>query len=309
MISIVVPVYETAESLDRLLRELDALDARMPMPMELVFVVDGSTDASYDILHARLQTAPYAWQLLTLSRNFGSWSAITAGLHAGRGDYFAILAADLQEPPDLMIQFAEALSSKRADIAIGRRERRTDPWLSQLSSNAFWSFYRRFVVKDIPPGGADVFAVTREVRDVLINFRESNTSLVALLFWVGFRREFVPYVRAPRLEGKSAWTFPKKLRLAINSILNFSDLPLQLLLFIGGAGMTIAAAYGTFVLCAKLLGIIEVPGYAALIVAITFFGGLTCAGLGIVGNYLWLVLQNVRGRPSFIVASSEKRDR
>ncbi|MBV9647698.1 MAG: glycosyltransferase family 2 protein [Candidatus Eremiobacteraeota bacterium] len=306
--SIVIPVYETEESLDRLLRELAALSPRMPVTMEAVFVVDGSTDRSLEILRTRLPQAPYPWQLLSLSRNFGSWAAATAGLQQGRGDYFATLAADLQEPPDLMIRFAETLASGRADIVIAHRQSRSDPWLTRISSNIFWAAYRRLVVKDIPPGGADVFAVTREVRDVLINFRESSTSLLALLFWIGFRRSFVSYVRAPRLEGKSAWTLPKKLRLAANSVLNFSDLPLQLLLFMGGLGMGTAVVYGTIVLLAKLLGRVDVPGYAALIVAITFFGGLTSMGLGIIGQYLWLVLQNVRHRPNYIIAENKASD-
>ncbi|MBV8491177.1 MAG: glycosyltransferase family 2 protein [Candidatus Eremiobacteraeota bacterium] len=302
MISVVIPVYKEAEGIDRLLTELRALNERMPMPMELVFVVDGSPDDSLAMLRARLPAEPYRWQIVSLSRNFGSWSAIAAGLQHGRGDYFAVLAADLQEPPELMIRFAETLASGRADIAIGQRERRADPWITTLLSNTFWGLYRRFVVKDVPRGGADVFACTREVRDVLINFKESSTSLVALLFWVGFRREFVPYVRAAREKGVSAWTMPKKLRLAANSILNFSDLPLQLLMLLGGFGMFTAVVYGSVVLIARIAGVINLPGYSAIIVAITFFGGLTCLGLGIVGQYLWLVLQNVRRRPNYIVA-------
>lgn len=308
MISVVVPVYQEEKGIDRLLEELSALNERLPMPMEVVFVVDGGTDRSLELLRSSAPGAPFRWQLLSLSRNFGAWSAISAGLQYGRGDYFAMVAADLQEPPDLVVRFAEVLMSGRADIAIGRRESRSDPWLSRLFSRGFWSVYRRFVVKDIPPGGADVFAVTKPVRDILIGFRESSTSLVALLFWVGFRREFVPYSRAPRRKGKSGWTFPKKLRLAINSVLNFSDLPLQLLLFSGILGMVAAVSFGAVVFVLRLLGMIGLPGYSALIVAITFFGGLTSMGLGIVGQYLWLVLQNVRGRPNFIVATAETSD-
>jgi polyisoprenyl-phosphate glycosyltransferase len=305
MISVIVPVYQEEKNIDRLLHELTRLNDRVAMPMETVFVVDGGTDRSLDVLRAQAPSFPFRWQIVSLSRNFGAWSAISAGLQYGRGDYFAVMAADLQEPPDLVVRFAEVLSSGRADIAIGRRERRSDPWLSRVFSKVFWSTYRRFVLRDIPPGGADVFAVTKPVRNILVNFRESSTSLVALLFWVGFRREFVPYSRAPRLKGKSAWTFAKKMRLAINSILNFSDLPLQVLLLIGALGMIAAVSFGSVVFVLRLLGRIDLPGYSALIVAIMFFGGLTSVGLGIVGQYLWLVLQNVRGRPNFIVATAE----
>jgi glycosyltransferase involved in cell wall biosynthesis len=307
VISIVIPVYKNQDSLDRLLSELSALNASMPEPLEVVFVVDGSTDRSLAILQGKLPGCPFQWQLISLSRNFGAWSALSAGMARARGDYVAAMAADLQEPPELMIRFLEVLAAGRADIVIGRRDRRSDPWFSLMCSRLYWAAYRTFVVKDIPPGGVDVFAITREVRDVLVAFNEASTSLVALLFWIGFRREFVEYARAPRLEGKSAWTFGKKLRLAVNMVFNFSDLPLQLLLFVGGFGMVASLIWGVVVLAARILGLISVPGYTALIVAIGFFGGLTSMGLGIIGQYLWLVLQNVRNRPNYIIASIDEK--
>jgi polyisoprenyl-phosphate glycosyltransferase len=301
MLSLVIPIYRNEENLDRLLTELATLPSRIPDAIEIVFVVDGSPDHSYEILQHRLPDLPINSQLLSLSRNFGSFSAIAAGLESGKGDHFAVLAADLQEPLELVVTFSRLLRDDVADITFGVRSGRSDPWLSELFATVFWGIYRRFVVPDMPPGGVDVFGCTRKVRDRLLSLREIDTNLVALLFWLGYRRHYVPYVRQPRLEGASAWTFAKKLRYCLNSIFNFTDLPVRVLLGTGAAGSAIALTLGITVFICRLLGVIGEPGYTPIILAIMFFGGLTTFGLGIIGQYLWLSLQNSRNRPNYIV--------
>jgi polyisoprenyl-phosphate glycosyltransferase len=305
VLSLIIPVYKNEENLPRLLQELTAFADRFPAELEVVFVVDGSPDASHEILRTSLAGVSFESQLLELSRNFGSFSAIRAGLQAGRGAYFGVLAADLQEPLGLMDEFYCILHAGEADVCFGHRVRRVDPWLSQFFSETFWALYRRFVIKDMPRGGIDVFGCTRRVRDQLLELVEADTNLVALLFWVGFRRRFVPYERQPRLEGRSAWTFPKKFRYALDSIFNFTDLPLKLLLVVGTVGMTVAIVASIIVLTAWLTGHITVLGYTPLMLEIAFFGGSTALGLGVIGQYLWLNLQNSRRRPGFIVRTSE----
>jgi len=304
MFSLVIPVYKNEESLGRLLATLAELNARMPEEMEVVFVVDGSPDRSFELLGQRLAGAPFPSQLVSLSRNFGSFCAIAAGLRAGRGDRFGVLAADLQEPPELMLQFSNALLSGRADVVFGCRSGRADPLLSEFLSDLFWWVYRRFVVKEMPRGGVDVFACTRQVRDRLIELKEVNTNLIALLFWLGFRREFVTYERLPRLEGKSAWTFAKKVRYCIDSLFSFTDLPIKFLLYLGAGGVAFAALASVIVTIVRFAKGVKVPGYTPIVLAVLFFGALTSLGLGILGQYLWLSLQNSRNRPAFIVASS-----
>jgi glycosyltransferase involved in cell wall biosynthesis len=305
MLSLVIPVYRNAENLPRLFAELEQLASRLSGHLEVVFVVDGSPDASADILRAHLPRWAVRSQLLELSRNVGSFAAIAAGLAAGRGEYFAVMAADLQEPPDLIVQFFQLLQSGRADVTFGHRVGRADPWGSRVLSESFWSLYRRFVVREMPKGGIDVFGCTRQVRDHLIGLKEASTNLIALLLWLGFRREFVPYERRPRLEGRSAWTFGRKMRYAVDSVFSFTDLPIRLLLFLGAAGTTAAVVASGIVLTYWLLGRVPVLGYTPLMLMITFFGGLTALGLGIVGQYLWISIQNTRGRPAFVVKSSE----
>jgi glycosyltransferase involved in cell wall biosynthesis len=305
MFSLVIPVYKNEANLDRLLADLVKLSGSVAGEFEVVFVVDGSPDRCLEILRERLPALPLRTQLLALSRNFGSFAAIAAGLSRARGSSMAVMAADLQEPPELVLQFFQVLDSGRADIVFGVRGGRSDPWLSEIASNIFWFVYRKLVIQDIPRGGVDMFGCTREVCDHLLQLQGVDSNLIALLFWLGYRREYIVYQRQPRLEGKSAWTFGKKLRYCLDSIFNFTDLPIQLLLYSGAIALLLAISASLLVIVAKLRGNIEVPGYTPIVLATLFFGALTSLGFGIVGQYLWLGLQIGRRRPNYIIRSAE----
>ncbi len=306
MISVVIPVYRNAENIPSLLEALQQLDQDLDGDLEVVFVVDGSPDDSALRLSTELPTLGMRAQLLTLSRNFGSFEAIRAGLEAGRGDYFAVMAADLQEPPSLMASFHQRLRSGECDITIGQRATRDDPALRRLMSTTFWAFYRRFVVPDVPPGGLDVFGCTRAVRDQILRLRERNSSLVGLLLWVGFRREYVRYERRAREIGESAWSLRKRLAYLMDSVFSFSALPIQILLRLGTLGLGVSAVFSLVVIATKLFSEIPVPGYAATVLVVTFFGALNCFGLGVVGQYVWRTFENTKARPGHIVASREE---
>jgi glycosyltransferase involved in cell wall biosynthesis len=309
MLSLVIPVYRNEESLPRLFRELEAFAERFEDSLEIVFVVDGSPDASLRILQERLSSWSVRAHLVELSRNFGSFAAITAGLAQASGEWLAVISADLQEPLELVVEFHRLLKSEQADVVFGYRTRRADPWWSYMLSQSFWALYRRYVVKEMPRGGIDIFGCTRQVRDQLVQLKEVNTNLVALLFWLGFRRAFVGYERRARLEGRSAWTFGRKLRYALDSVFAFTDLPIRALLILGTLGTTFACVAGVTVFVGWATGHVPVLGYTPLMLVITFFGGLTALGLGIVGEYLWLTLQNARVRPNFVVRSAVSFDR
>jgi glycosyltransferase involved in cell wall biosynthesis len=308
VLSLVIPVYKNEDSLPALLAAIRAIAADCASGLEVVFVVDGSPDRSADVLRRALPSWGLPATLIELSRNFGSFAAIAAGLREGRGDRFAVIAADLQEPPELVVTFDRLLAAGDADVVLGHRERRADPWFSRVTAETFWALYRRFVVPDMPPGGVDVFGCTRPVRDRLVDLKETNSSLVALLLWVGFRRVSVPYDRRARQHGRSAWTFGRKLRYAIDSVFNFTDIPIKLLLMLGTGATVLALTASVTVLIAWSVGLVPVLGYTPLMLAIMSFGGLTALGLGIVGQYLWLALQNTRDRPAFIVRTLERFD-
>lgn len=306
MFSLVIPVYNNAESLPRLFREVEGLAGRIADDFEVVFVVDGATDRSLEIIQDRLPAWNVPAQVVELSRNFGSFAAIAAGLQYARGDHLAVLSADLQEPPELIVEFHRLLAAGEAEVVLGHRAGRADPsWTSDI----FWRLYRRFVVRDTPEGGVDIFGCTRRVRDHLVGLGEVNTNLVALLLWLGFRRAFVPYVRQSRREGRSGWSFARKVRYALDSIFSFTDLPVRALLLLGVLGTTFALAAGVTVFVMWALGRIPVLGYTPLMLVIMFFGGLTALGLGIVGQYQWLTLENARRRPNFIVRRADVFDR
>jgi glycosyltransferase involved in cell wall biosynthesis len=305
MLSLVIPVYRNQANLPRLFQALDGLAPRLPGGFEVVFVVDGSPDQSLDIIRRHVPSWPVRAQVIELSRNFGSFAAIAAGLQHAEGSFMAVMAADLQEPPELVLEFHRLLSSGEADVVLGYRSRRTDPLWSRALSGMFWTVYRRMVSSEMPAGGVDVFGCTSAVRDHLVSLTESNTNLVALLLWVGFRRAFVPYERQARLEGESGWTFGRKVRYALDSIFNFTDLPVRALLWLGTIGTTLALVAGITVFVGWWMERIPVLGYTPLMLVVAFFGGLTALGLGIVGQYLWLTLQNARRRPNYIVRSAQ----
>lgn len=305
MLSLVIPVYRNEQNLPPLFTAIEGIARAIPGAFEVVFVVDGSPDRSLDVLRAKLPGWHVPSRLVELSRNFGSFAAIAAGLAEGRGERFAVMAADLQEPPELIVAFDTALLGGEADVVFGYREGRADSWLSSVFATLFWRFYRRFVVRDMPKSGVDVFGCTRQVRDELVRLKELNTSLVALLLWLGFRRAFVPYQRRERSGGRSAWTFGKRVRYALDSIFNFTDLPIRLLLAVGVIATLVSVVASGVVLVSWWLGLIPVLGYTPLMLAVTGFGGITALGLGIIGQYLWLSLQNARHRPAYIVRRAE----
>ncbi len=309
MLSVVIPVYKNSENIAELVSALESLNRALYGDFEAVLVVDGSPDDSYLLLHKRLPIAGFRSQLLELSRNFGAFAAIRAGLAAARGDHFCVMAADLQEPPELILQFEQRLTSGDYDVVVGQRTGRRDPLMSRVLSRLFWGFYRRFVLRDIPEGGVDVFGCTAAVREQIIQLRENNSSLVGLLFWLGFRRCYVPYQRRKRAAGKSAWTFQKRLRYLNDSVYSFSDLPIRLLLRLGMTGLLWSVAFAIVIVVWKVAGRVPVPGYAATVLLVSFFGALNCFGLGVIGGYVWRTFENTKFRPTHVVASHEIFDR
>jgi len=303
--SVVVPVYRNEATLPELLRHIVDLHQQRSDSFEVVFVIDGSPDNSYALLRQRLPEMPFPSQIVSLSRNFGSFAAIRAGLTAAKGEFIAILAADLQQPVSSVGQFFDVLENG-ADIVVGQRASRRDPWLSRVAATTFWRLYRRFVQPEMPPGGADAFACTRQVRDVLVSLPEANSALVGLLFWVGFRRELVAYPREARGSGKSGWTLERKLRYAFDTAFAFSDLPITLMVFAGVIGISGSMVAIVGVLVAWAFGAVDVRGYTPLMLALLLSFSTTLLALGIIGGYVWRIFENTKGRPVPLVHSIEQ---
>jgi glycosyltransferase involved in cell wall biosynthesis len=307
--SLIIPVYKNEETLAALIQALDRLSVELDHRLEVVFVVDGSPDRSFAILREALAHGGLPAQLICLSRNFGSFAAIRMGLESARGPFYAVLAADLQEPPELVATFFRTLEGGEVDVVVGVRERREDPFLSSLSSRLFWAAYRRFVQPEVPPGGVDVFGCNRIVRDTLLRMRESNSTLIGLLFWLGFRRRNIPYVRRSRVAGKSAWSFRRKLRYLLDSCFALTDLPINLIMVIGVLGLTSSLILSVLVFIAWLAGMILVPGYTPLALLMLNSFTATTLALGVIGSYVWRTYENTKNRPLYVPMIHEVFDR
>jgi glycosyltransferase involved in cell wall biosynthesis len=296
--SLVVPVYRNASMVDALVDGVEHIQTEVDGSFETIFVVDGNTDGSRERLIAALDERQIRARIVEHSRNFGSFAAIRSGMRLACGERIAVMAADLQEPPELVIEFFRRLAAGGVDIVAGERIARNDR--GDSFSNLYWRLYRRFVISQIPASGVDVFACTAKVRDVICSLEDVHTSLVAQLFWVGFRRELVPYERRPS-DGKSGWTLRRKLRYLSDSVFAFTDLPVRILWTVGVLGLVLGGIVGAVVLVARVAGAITVPGYAATILVLVFFASLNLMGLGIVGSYVWRAYETAKGRPGAII--------
>lgn len=304
--SIVIPVYGNEGTIATLLERLELVQFELDAELEGVFVVDGSPDGSLILLRRMLAGVTFTSQLIAHSRNFGSFAAIRTGLAAAQGEFVAVMAADLQEPPELMPRFFAALADGTHQVAVGTRTSRQDPGLSSVVARVFWVLYRRLVNPDIPRGGVDVFACTRAVADRLVAIDESHTSLVGLLFWLGYERAEIPYRRQPRHSGRSGWSFRKKLRYFVDSVFSFTDLPITVLTAIGIVGGAVTLLASGVVLVARMTGRIGQAGYTPLMLVLLMSTFTILFALGVVGSYVWRTYENSKGRPGAIAMSHER---
>jgi glycosyltransferase involved in cell wall biosynthesis len=305
LVSVVVPVYRNRDTLPELVRRLERMSERLAGRMEAVFVIDGSPDDSGATLRILLAHSAMRSRLLWHSRNFGSFAAIRTGLAAACGEWMVVMAADMQEPAELATNLYEALASGACEVALGVRRTRADPWLSRLGSSLFWWLYCHWVQREMPRGGVDVFACTAKVRDALVTLDESNSSLVGLLIWLGYRRVEIPYDRAPRGAGRSGWTLRKKARYFLDSVYSFTDLPVTILLGVGVTGVLLSVIGAIVVLLAWAFVGIRVAGYTPVMLTLFMVGSLVLSGLGIVGSYVWRTYENSKRRPGSVAMLSE----
>ena len=296
MLSLIIPVYRNEGSIPELLAAVQGLHRQLAGALEVVFVVDGSPDRCHALLREQLPATGLRATLVLLTRNFGAFAAVRTGLQHARGEHFAVMAADLQEPPELVPQMQAVLARGEADVVVAERALRHDPFMQRWQAQLFWAAYRRWVVPEMPPGGVDIFACNQAFRDALLGLHESRSSLIAQIFWLGFRRASVPYARQPRRHGASAWTWSKKIAYLADSVFAFTDLPVRWLTRAGLLGMAVAVVMAGLVLFGKLTGLIEVPGYSMTMIAILFFGALNLLSLGIVGTYAWRAYENTKQR-------------
>ncbi|GHY71451.1 glycosyltransferase [Vibrio cholerae] len=299
--TLVIPVYKNEESIPSLLEVLSLMSTQLSRQLSVIFVVDGSPDKSYSILEHRMSDLDFPVKLICHARNFGSFAALRTGLDHVETEYCCVMAADLQEPPSLFIDMFQELEKNDCDVIVGTRDARVDPLLSKVFSSIYWHAYRHFVVPDLPIGGIDVFGCNKSFRHHLLCLKESKTSLIALIYWLGFRRKEISYIRNQREFGSSAWTFKKKFEYMLDSVFSFTDIPIKLLLRLGGGGILLSILLGFIVIFSRVFGFISEPGYSATVILIMFFGALNMFGLGLTAEYAWRAYENTKQRPQSVV--------
>jgi dolichol-phosphate mannosyltransferase len=299
--SIVVPVYYNALNLPDTIPQLLALGNEAEgVDVDLVFVDDGSGDESLAILRDFQQRDPERIRVVKLTRNFGSMAAIHAGLTIARGECVGMIAADLQDPPELFLEMVKHWRAGAKAVFAIRADREDSP-SQRLFANAYYALIRRFALAGYPSGGFDFFLIDRQVVRDIVRIAEKNTNLMSLIFWLGYRPVMLPYVRRARTKGKSRWTLAKKIKLFIDSFVAFSYVPIRFLSATGLVVATSAFVYGAYVFYAWLLNDIPVRGFAPLIIVLAFTAGLQMTMLGVLGEYLWRTLDETRRRPPFVI--------
>lgn len=304
-LSIIVPVYYNEENLLPLYEDLkEKVLIKLPCDYEIVFVNDGSKDKSYECMQ-QIAKMDNKVKLVNLSRNFGEHLAVLAGLSQCDGTCAIRKAADLQEPSEMILEMYEKYE-KGAKVVLAVREDREEP----LSQKAFSSIYcwmmKKFALSNMPKGGFDTFLISRQVIDIMVTIGEKNAPLTEQILWSGFESEKVYYVRKKREIGKSGWTFSKKIKLAIDSMLSFSYFPIRCISGIGVITIIIAFIAAIVIFVQKMLGIITTEGYATIVILILMAFGIIMLTLGILGEYIWRMFDEVRNRPTFIIDKVEE---
>lgn len=302
LVTLVSPVYHNALSLPALLEAFQALAARNAADQfEFVFVDDGSRDNSFAVLCDLAETDARV-RIVKLSRNFGSSAAVLAGLSHARGDVVAVIAADLQDPPELLhemlIQWRDGHK-----VVLAAREDRDDPFLPSLLANTFYSLFRRYAIKTMPKGGFDFFLIDRQVNDLLKGIQENNAYLMGLILWLGFEPVILPYRRRKREAryGRSMWTLAKKLKYFSDSFVAFSYAPIRAASLLGMLTSVAGLFYAALVVLRRIVWGVEVEGWTSLMVVLLIVSGIQMIMVGILGEYLWRNLDETRRRPRFIV--------
>jgi len=305
--SIVVPVYNEEGCLEELYRRVKAVMESTGEPWELVLVDDGSRDRSTEIIK-HLAEQDRRVRPIIFARNFGHQIAVTAGLDYSRGQAMVIIDADLQDPPEVILDLISKWREGYEVVYAVRTEREGETWFKKATAAAFYRLIYRITDVKIPVDTGDFRLMDRKVVDVLNRMREHHRFLRGMSAWVGFRQIGVPYKRAPRFAGETKYPLRKMLRLALNAITSFSYFPLQLATYMGfiAAGLAILAI--PFVIVLRALQPQAFFGQASTLIAVLFLGGVQLIALGILGEYVGRIYDEVKGRPLYVVREAPSDD-
>lgn len=302
-LSVVVPMFNEARNIDAFFGRLLAVLDSLAMSYEVICVDDGSSDDTRERILVLAQRLPSV-KLIGLSRNFGKEVALTAGLHRAAGRAVIPIDGDLQHPPELITELIEKWREGYDVVYAARTSRDTDTRLRRLAAHGFYWVFARLSKVKISKEAGDFRLLDRRVVDALNRMPERSRFMKGIFAWVGFKQIGVPYIPERRHGGRSGWRFSKLMRFAIDGLTAFSNFPLIAWGYLGGAIAIASLASGSYFLIRTMLQGVDVPGYASVMVAILFFGGVQLLSLGIIGSYLGRVFEEVKGRPLYVVSES-----
>jgi glycosyltransferase involved in cell wall biosynthesis len=300
LVSVVVPVLNEAEAIPLLLAAIAAALGPRGIRHEVVFVDDGSTDASWTVIRAAAAADPRI-RAIALSRRFGKEAALSAGLEEARGDVVVPMDADLQDPPALLPVFLDRWRDGY-DVVYGQRTAREDGFAKRVSAGWFYRLFNRVTDIPIPPDAGDFRLLDRRVVDVIRNLPERNRFMKGLFAWVGFRAVAVPYERPGRSAGGSKWRLWRLWNFALDGVTAFSTAPLRVWTYAGGVVALLAFLYAVFIVVRVLILGIDLPGYPSLMAVVLFLGGVQLISLGVIGEYLGRLVAEAKRRPLYVVA-------
>jgi polyisoprenyl-phosphate glycosyltransferase len=299
LLSVVVPLCNEEETVEELHRRVCA--TLESTPFELILVDDGSTDRTAELIDELAETDPRVRTLL-LSRNFGHQAALTAGLDHARGDATVMLDADLQDPPELIPTMLDHWR-RGSDVVYAVRERREgETWFKLRSASAFYRLFARLTRIELESSG-DFRLLDRRALDALLSLRERSRFLRGMTVWVGYTQSAVPYRRDPRLAGETKYTLGKMVRFALDAISSFSHFPLQLATLMGFACSALAFLCLPIVIAARVANV-YVPGVSSVLFAVLLLGGIQLITVGIIGEYVGRIYDEVKQRPLYLVRGS-----
>ena len=306
-ISIIAPVFNEKESLPELRRRIEAVMEGLNETWELILVDDGSSDGSTDQIRA-LAAQDERIRPVIFARNFGHQIAVTAGLDYAGGDAVVIIDADLQDPPEVISEMVAKWHEGYEVVYAVRTEREGESWFKLFTASLFYRLIFRITDVKIPMDTGDFRLMDRKVVDVMNSMRERHRFLRGMSAWVGFRQVGVNYRRASRFAGATKYPFRKMFRLALNAITGFSYFPLQVATYIGFIAAGLALLFIPIVIIERLAGMQEFTGQATTLVAVLFLGGVQLICLGILGEYIGRIYDEVKGRPLYIVREAPGKD-
>jgi glycosyltransferase involved in cell wall biosynthesis len=303
--SIIAPIYNELENIPELHRRVSDVMNSTNEPWELILVDDGSTDGSTDAIRKLAQEDDCVRPVI-FARNFGHQIAITAGWDYARGDAVVIIDADLQDPPELILEMAKKWKDGYEVVYAVRKEREGESWFKLWTASLFYRLIYRITDVKIPLDTGDFRLMDRKVVDVLKHMRERHRFPRGMSAWVGFKQVGVEYKRAARKAGETKYPFRKMFRLALNAITSFSYFPLQVATFFGFASAGIAIIAIPVVIALRLAGSHFFEGQTTTLISVLFLGGVQLISLGILGEYVGRLYDEAKGRPLYIVREAPK---